>query len=178
MAAYCTPADVRAALTPGGVSDDDQTAASLPDWQIADAIDEAESIVNIYTGDYSIVPVEVVDQDPDDPNNVPPYTVAPSPIRRWTRDIAAYLATLTFRKGKDLTPDDPIRLRFAIVMALLADVRSNATILPLPPAEGTSGDDVEIFNLYEGTLFGPEDFNLTRSGQDVQRIWSAKTADT
>lgn len=178
MASYCTAADVRAALTPGGTvaADDDQTAASLEDWQLNDAIDEAEALVNAYTRDYTITPVEVLDAEPDDPNNTPPFTVAPTPIRRWTRDIAAYLAALTYRRNLDLGVDDPIRLRFALVMSLLNDVRNNVTTLPLPPAEGTVTDGVEIFNLYEGTLFGPEDFNLTTATSSTQRIWRAESA--
>ena len=50
MATYCTVPDVRAALTPGGVQagDSGQTAASLEDWQIRDAIDEGEGMVNGY----------------------------------------------------------------------------------------------------------------------------------
>jgi len=175
MATYCTPADVRAALTPGGVTDQDQTAASLDDWQLLDAIDEAEGVINGYFKGYEII-VEIHEEvDPDDPNNTTGFTAAPDPVRRWTRDVAAYLAALTFRKNKDLPEDDPIRLRFAMVMGLLADVRTGIIIPPLPVVVG-GGHKVEIFNLYEGTLFSPEDFNLGPDPSQVQQIWRAETA--
>lgn len=177
MATFCTVGDVRAALAPGGDQADTSTAASLPDWQIEDSIDEAEDTIRAYTQAYNIVPMEITVSDPENPTNTPPFMVAPNPIRRWTRDIAAYLATLVFRRGKDLPEDDPIRLRYTRVMSLLADVRSDANILDLPPVAGSSGSRVEIFNLYEGTLFGPEDMALTASSQDVQRIWRAELWD-
>ena len=167
MATYCTPSDVRAALTPGGVDDAQQTAASLPDWQILDAIDEAEGVVNGYFNGYDII-VEIHEEvDPDDPNNTVGFTAAPDPVRRWTRNIAAYLAALTFRKNKDLPKDDPIRLRYEATMGWLADVRSGKIIPPLPVVVG-GGHKVEIFNLYEGTLFGPEDFHLGPDPSHVQ----------
>lgn len=167
MATYCTTPDVRAALTPGGLDDDDQTAASLADWQINDAIDEAEGLINAYLQDYTITPITLEVPDEDDPNNIGVWLVAPDPVRYWTRDVAAYLAALTFRKSVDLAEDDPIRLRFTMVMGLLADVRAGKSTLPLPTNED-SGHQVEIFNLYEGTLFGPEDFNLGPDQQNVQ----------
>lgn len=167
MATYCTPNDVRAALTPGGVTDQDQTAASLPDWQLLDAIDEAEDMVNAYLVAYSIVVETHEVDDPDNPGNTAVFVAAPNPVRRWTRDIAAYLATLTFRKNKDLPEDDPIRLRYSIVVGLLAQVRSGILLLPLPIVEG-GGHQVEIFNLYDGTLFGPEDFGLGLDQSHVQ----------
>lgn len=167
MATYCTPADVRAALTPGGVTDDLQTAASLEDWQLLDAIDEAEGTINGYLKGYQII-VEIHEEvDPDDPNNVVGFTAAPDPVRRWTRDIAAYLGALTFRKNKDLPEDDPIRLRFNMAMDLLKQVLSGTLVLPLPVNEDGKSK-VEIFNLYDGTLFGPEDFHLGPDPSHVQ----------
>lgn len=175
MATYCTPADVRAALTPDGVEDQAQTAASLEDWQLLDAIDEAEGAINGYFKGYQIIVEIHEDPDPDDPNNTIGFTAAPDPVRRWTRNIAAYLAALTFRKNKDLPEDDPIRLRYNMTMGFLSDVRSGVIVPPLPVVDG-GGHQVQIFNLYEGTLFGPEDFNLGPDPSSVQQIWRAETA--
>lgn len=169
MATFCTPADVRAALTPGGIADSDQTAASLTDWQLLDAIDEAEGSVAGYFRGYQII-VEIHEEpDPDNPNNTVVFTAAPDPVRRWTRDVAAYLAALTFRKNKDLPEDDPIRLRYNMAMGFLNDVRSGKIIPPLPVVEDGKSK-VEIFNLYEGTLFSPEDFHLGPDTSHVQVI--------
>jgi hypothetical protein len=175
MATYCSVQDVRTALAPGvDVPNSGPDASKLPDWQIRDFIDAAEGVINAYVGArYVITPSEVEQTVPDsDPPTTEMVTVAPVPIRAWTRDIAAYYATLTFNRSKDIGEDDPIRLRFALVLQLLADVRDRKSILPLPPVpddeNATSG--VAVFNLYEGTLFGPEDFNLTQDRGDSQHF--------
>lgn len=165
MASYCTAADVRAALTPEAVSNDGETAASLKDWQLDDAIDEAEDIVNLYTSDYEIELQTISEVGDGDPNaSALPFQVAMDPIRRWTRSIAAYYGALTFRKNKDLPEDDPIRLRYTAVMGFLALVKSGEMVLNLPPNTGAADGRVAIFNLYEGVMFALEDFNLTGSG--------------
>lgn len=170
MSTYATIRDVRLALTPSADSNDLTTAASLPDWQIEDALLEAEGVVNAYVlARYSIPTGEVEETNPSDPLETWVWVVAPSPVRGWTRDIAAYLATLTFRKHKDLTKDDPVRLRYLMVLQMLEDVRDLRASLPpiFPPAEDPDGGvpGVYVANLYEGTLFGPEDFGLGYAGQ-------------
>lgn len=170
MSEYCTIRDVRLALTPGAVSDDNnQTGATLPDWQIEDAILEAEGIVRAYlTARYTIPSTEVEEVNPENPLETWVWFVAPSPVRGWCRDIAAYLCALTFRKNKDLPEDDPIRLRFLMVMGMLKDVRDYNMDLPgvdFPPApEDTTKQGVHVENLYEGRLFSMEDFGLGYEG--------------
>lgn len=167
MGTYCTVRDVRLALTPSADSADTQTASSLPDWQIEDAIEEAEGWVNTYVlARYTIPSVEVTIDPPEDNPDEGPQTfdVAPSPVRGWTRDIAAYLATLTFRRHKDLSKDDPVRLRYMMVMQMLEAIRDGKSGLPpavFPPAdEDANTQGVHVENLYEGKLFGPDDFGL------------------
>lgn len=182
MATYCTVRDVRTALTPGVavLNAPGKDPSDLPDWQIIDAIDAAEGVVNAHTAArYVIVPTEVEVPEPTDgdPANTEMRFIAPTPIRSWTRDIAAWYLTLTFNRAKDIKEDDPIRLRMGLVMKLLGDVRDRKSILPLPPV--TDADNVtsgaEVYNLYEGTLFGPEDFNLTTdSGRNQRFIRSAR----
>lgn len=178
---YCTAGDVRAALTPGGTeaTDEQQSAASLPDWQIEDAILEAEGVINSYLTGYTlpVALIEFTEPNLEEPPVDVVFNAAPDPVRRWTRSIAAYLATLTFRIGRDIEEDDPVRLRYNMVLGLLQDVRAGLLVLDpdlFPPAVGT-GDGVAIYNLYEGTLFGPDDFNLGPDGNNVQRIWPAST---
>lgn len=177
MATYCTVRDVRNALTPGVdvMNSPGKDPSDLPDWQIEDAIDAAEGVVNAHVAArYVVTPAEIeVPVIPaTDPVTTEMVTVAPAPLRAWTRDIAAWYATLTFNRAKDIKEDDPIRLRMALVMSLLRDVRDRKSILPLPPVTDeenvTSG--AEIYNLYEGNLFGPEDFNLTYGSNDNQRF--------
>jgi phage gp36-like protein len=167
-ATYCTAEDVRAALAPGGTQASGETAADLSDWQISDAIVESQDIVNAYTSAYDITMIMVTEVSDGDPNaGEVPFEVAPDPIRRWTRSIAAYYAALTYRKNKDLPEGDPVRLRYEAVMAMLERVRNGSVIIDLPKKD-TSAHDVEIFNPYDGTLFGPEDFCLGPDEKHVQ----------
>lgn len=169
---YCTIRDVRNALAPSGASDQ-ETAAKLPDWQIEDQINEAEGVVNTYLlSKYTITTVEVEEDDPDNPGNILVSTVAPPPVRAFTRNIAAYLSALVFRKSKDLTEDDPIRLRYAQTMDLLNRIADGKILLPLPPA-GSTAQDVEIFNPYTGDLFTLSDVGLGYESQGKQVYWPA-----
>lgn len=144
---YSTVQDVRSALFPGAGAEpttDLSTAASLPDEQIESAINEADSMVNTYLsvpGDYTI------SMDGD---------TATTPVRYWSRNIAAYLATLTFRRGKDLPQDDPVRLRYTDTVNLLIAIRDGKTGNPLDPVG--AGGGIEVLNQYDGNLFSPGDF--------------------
>lgn len=147
---YSSLTDVRSALTPGGVSDS-STAASLTDPAITDAIDEADSIIDSYIGSRYGIP-----QDPND------ATVAVKPVRYWSRDIAAFLATLTWKKGKDVGPDEPVRIRYTAVMNLLTAIRDGKATVNLPaPTGDQTGDEVWVENMYDGNLFDHAD-TLTR----------------
>ena len=160
MGTYCTVRDVRNALTPSGDETNAETGASLPDWQIEDAIDEAEGHINSFLSRrYTITPFEIEMVNPEDPLETWVFLVAPSPVRAWTRNIAAYLAALTYRKNKDLGEDDPIRLRYNLTMNNLREVRDGRLALALPTVE-QGASEVAIFNLYEGHLFDESDFNL------------------
>lgn len=142
--------DVRNALTPGGDTnyDDVSTAAGLPTDQLVDAIEEADSTIRTYIGGSYQIP-----QSPDD------ASVAVQPVRFWSRNIAAWLANLTYMGSKDVSPDDPVRLRYNETMAILISIRDGKSRPPLEPVPVSSsgGGGSAVFNLYEGNLFGPED---------------------
>lgn len=176
MVEFCTVRDVRAALTPNASASDTETGAKLPDWQIEDAIVEAEGTIRAYLGTrYLIEPVDITEPNPDDPTEEWTFKAAPPPIRSWTRDIAAYLVALTYRKNKDLTEDDPIRLRYNMVHGFLEAVRDREMNIPLPPAD-TDDQGVHVENLYEGKLFTLEDVGLEQAGSaDAQRYWPYRT---
>jgi phage gp36-like protein len=150
---YSSPADVRNALTPGADDADQTTAASFADAQIEDAIKEADGNIDTYlSGKYGI---------PTDPDATPADSVAIYPVRAWSRDIAAYLVTLTYRKSKDLQPDDPIRLRFLWVIGILEKIAEGILTpnLPQPPAppDGYGPQGAFVYNQYSGKLFTPAD---------------------
>lgn len=170
---YCTVRDVRNALTPGADVNDKATASGLADWQLTDAIVEAMGHVKAFIGAiYSIVATSYTEDTDAEPETSPvPFTAGPDPIRGWTRDIAAFLATLTFKRNKDVTPDDPVRLRFNLAMSQLTAIRDGKTTIDLPPATDVDGNGaVTVVNQYEGHLFGPEDFGIGVAGSCVS-VW-------
>lgn len=149
---YSTVRDVRLALTPDTPEEGDgpayaaDTAASLSDAHLQDAIQEADGRIDFYIGTRYAVPVEYED---------PP---APEPLRSWSRNIAAYLATLTFRRHKDLPADDPIRLRFTSTIETLVAVQESRIDLPfdpIPPGSETAGGS-PVGGV--GEIFTPEDW--------------------
>jgi hypothetical protein len=164
MYTYCTIRDVRAALTPEASPADKETASGFADWQIEDGIEEAEGIVNAHVlARYNIPTGEVEVVNPEDPMETWVWIVAPSPVRGWTRDIAAWLVTLTHRKSKDISEDDPVRLRYQMVLEMLVAIRDYKGSLPgsvFPPTDEDSQNSVHVENMYEGKLFSPEDFGL------------------
>lgn len=163
---YSTVDDVRDALAPGG-SNAANTAASLEDVQIRNAIEEADSTIDSYLLRRYSIPQE----DTEAGGQV--VKVAVPPVRWYSRNIAAYLATLTWRRGKDIGEDDPVRLRYRDTVDLLRRVQANeadlSSLPPFVPPNQTS--DVLALNAYEGTLFGPRDFSLRHTAQIYPDTW-------
>lgn len=158
---YATLEDVRLALVTGGGSTDGSSAASLPDDQIIDSIREAQSMVETYVAS----------------NFTWDRTLEPSvdPVRWLTRDVAAYLATLVYRRGKDLAATDPVALRYAHALRVLSDISTGRVTIVDPTAPTEAVGEPEAYNLYEGHLFGLSDFSLgyDSSGRATQpRLWS------
>lgn len=156
---YSNVEDVRNALTPGADSDDTSTASGLEDEQINDAIQEADAIIDSWISGVVVVPSVIDDDNPDG--------IAPYPVRYYSRNIAAWLATLTFKRNQDVPPDDPVRLRYVETMKLIERIATGDYVLPNPPfvpPESAEGQGGAIFNQYEGTLFGPDDFGLGYGG--------------
>lgn len=175
---YSSVQDVRLALTPGALPSNQETAASFQDAQLEDAIREADGIIDTYISQWYTVPtVEETVPDVDNPPNQVTQTVAPYPVRGWSRSIAAYLATLTFMKHKDVGEDDPVRLRYNMAIAMLTSIRDRESYLNpnvFPPVEDpvAANQGVYVINPYEGELFEPSDFRLAPEGySNPQVLW-------
>lgn len=146
--AYCTPDDVRAALRPAGETG--TTAAELDDAQLDDAVREAQSVVDGYLARRYAVP----------------FADGSVPDLAWglTRSIAAYLATLTYRRARDLDPQDPVQLRYDHALRLLRGVADGDLWLEPQPdggaGGGTPGGVVTTVNPYRGDLFTLDDWGL------------------
>lgn len=163
MKGYCTVRDVRMALAPIADWAKTATAAILSDEQITDAINEAEGIIDGYISRrYLVTLIESEEPDPNNQGQTIEVLAAPVPVRGFARNIAAYLAALTHYQNKDLTEDNPVRLRYGVALTSLIAIRDDKADLPstFPPA-GSTGTGGEVFNLYEGTMFGFDSVGLS-----------------
>jgi phage gp36-like protein len=146
---YAVADDVRAVVARAVSSTAGTAAASLGDAVLAAALDSAQAEVDArLAGRYQV---------PFIPGSVPALVVS------LTVDVAAYLATLTFRESTDLSVDDPIRLRYTRAQELLRQLGSGELDLPGVAAGGdtpaTSGR-ATVRNQYAGRMFGLEDAGL------------------
>lgn len=153
--AYSTPKMVRQALVPS--SDGSQpdplsnTAADLSDAQLNDAIAEADSTIDGYLGGFYAVPVALVGN------------AVPHPLDYWSRNIASYSATLSYRGSMDFSDTDPVARRYKDTMAALQAVSAGKLKLQLPEnfsGYGSTGAG-PAQNPYDGDLWTPDDFNLS-----------------
>lgn len=149
--AYAAPADVRQALAPDGSNAATLgTAASLDDGDLNDHIAEAQTEVDGKLGVRFSVPFA---------DGSVPVLVA-----KVTRDIAAYLATLTYRRNTPLPDNDPVALRYARAQALLnAAALGKLDILATDNKELSSSVDATVVNILDEdqSLFSAADFSLS-----------------
>jgi len=125
---YVTLAQVRDALAPSGsITPGIATAASLTDSELTAAIADAQTEVDARLQGYSPTPF--------DASAIPPI------VTRIARDVAAYLATLTFRQGDPMLPDHPVSLRYAAAQAMLTAITTGKMEAPgaPPDADGDGG---------------------------------------
>lgn len=161
---YSTVAMVRNALAPGNFEDGNEpypdgdqtnTAADLSNDQLNDAIAQADATIDSYIGGRYAVPVLY------DAGHVL-YVLTPAPLNFWSRDIAAYLATLTYRRAQDFADTDPVARRYLNAMLALTGVRDGKAVLQIPE-NVTDSSEVGVgspVNPYQGHLFSTNDFDL------------------
>lgn len=168
--AYSTPAMVRKALaltSDGSLpATPTNTAADLPDEQLTDAIAEADSEIDSYLGNFYAVPVAA---NPDGS--------VPGPLSFWSRNIAAYNATMTFRGSLDFPDTDPVARRYKDTLAALQKVAAGQIKLQLPDnATGNAAASAGApYNPYVGDLWTPDDFDLTTDPVPGQEAWTGGT---
>lgn len=163
---YSTPEMVRKALVPSSdgtaPTAPTHTAADLSDAQLQDAITEADAMIDGYIGGVYTTPVS--------PSGSPP--AIPAPVNYLSRNIAAYIATLTYRGSQDFGDNDPIARRYRDAETLLKGVGTGRVSLPLPRNTGTGAvaSVGQAVNPYVGDLWTPDDFSI---GPDTPgRGWS------
>lgn len=141
MAVYTSVADLRGALAPAGDASA-ATAASLPDAELTDAIDEAGQEVDARLSDRYTVPFG---------EPFPPLVV------QITRDLAAWRATLTHRRSNPVDPNDPVRLRYMDALALLKQIGKGEVDLDVA---GTGAGEPTVINPLSTDLFSLADVGL------------------
>jgi phage gp36-like protein len=147
---YTTVDDVRGALAPGGTDTRaGETAASLSDTELEDAIQEAGELVDARLGERYSTPF------------TPPY---PPLISQIARDLAAYGATLTNRKGQPLNDRHPVQLRYDQATDLLDKLSSGSAVIDTGDEEAAPGSTA-VVNVIDGSLFDPWDFGLASPTQ-------------
>lgn len=169
--AYSTPAMVRLACNPDGSdgttppSPISRTAADFTDAQLVDFIAEADAMIDGYIGRFYTVPVAriITDEANAGLGDGAGIGNVPHPIDYWSRNLAAYYATLSQRKSQDFTADDPIRQRYTATMQALDAIATGKIRLSIPDNTTSAagvGAGSAINPTYVGNLFGPDDFNL------------------
>lgn len=152
--AYTTLTDVRNVLSAEGKADT-ATAASLSDGALQAAIDDATAEVNVRLAARYDVPF--------DDDRLGQARPVPDVVRTLTRDIAAYKATLTYRRGAPLDQYDPSVLRYNAADKLLtAIVRGTATLSMdnSPSADQAAATEGATFNRNTGPLFTETDMGV------------------
>lgn len=146
QAPYVNPADVRSALA--GSATLPGTAAALSDDDLFEAIYEAQAEVNgrLEGRGYTTPMIDTAGL-----------------VVQITRNVAAYVATLTYRRGNPIQPGDPVLLRYQRAQGLLKDISSGALPLAVPAGGGTdaaSSENVAVSNPIDGDLWNACDFDL------------------
>lgn len=159
---YTTMTKVRQALAPDGedqanpTSNYQGTAASLGDNAIKDAIAQAQAVVDGYLGTVYTLPITQVVESPTGD------LVAPGSIPYWARDIAAWYATLTFKRNQPIGATDPVQLRYNAAIVALTRIQNGQSSIPeldvtIGDGGGPSTGVAVTVNQYAGTLFTPYD---------------------
>lgn len=143
--AYTTPSAVRMVLSADGDASDPSSAAGLDDQTLAGPCQQASDEVDARLSTRYVTPF--------------PANSTPTVVSSIATDIAAYLATLVYRKGQPVETTDPVYLRYTRSLSFLKDLTSGAAQLPAVVAVGPG--EVVVSNP-TGTvaMFGPDDYDL------------------
>ncbi len=138
---------------------------------VADATGTAATLFNPDMVDYHIASAQAeIDARLAGRYVVPFPAPVPSLIKALTVDVAAYLATLTYRQSVDVSADDPVRLRYQRAQDMFKAIADGSMDLPAQQVPGDGGASTAgiatVRNPYRGTLFVLDDFSLGYSSYD------------
>lgn len=149
---YTDAESVREVL--GGVGDT-ATAASLPDPDILNAIEEAQAEVD----------ARVSGAPWGDEGGA---TTAPQIVQLVTQDVAAYLATLRHRRGDPLPGGHPVLLRYQRAHELLGEM-AKGNLEVGPEDEATASGSAAVVNAWSGNLWEPSDLGMDYGAPRAER---------
>jgi phage gp36-like protein len=139
MSAYCQPADVRLALAPEAVAPDQSSASALPDDQIDAAITDASAQIDAALALRYTLPLP----DP-----------VPTIVFSVCRSLAAYFASLSWRRNRPLPEGSPVEARYTWATGVLAQLGNGQALLPIPAALASG---LAVWNTSpDWFLLGPE----------------------
>lgn len=142
---YTDVTQVREAASPTGTVDNvANTAGSLDDAQLQALIEEAQGVVDGYVGARYELPL------------TKPF---PTQLKSIATSVALYLATLTYRRSKDLSDQDPVVRRYRQAMDMLVGISTGKVVLQVtvdPTSGSPASGDAVVVNPYQGNLFGLE----------------------
>ncbi|HEX3959939.1 MAG TPA: phage protein Gp36 family protein [Trebonia sp.] len=149
-AMYCLPADIRSNVA--GTDAGTGTCAMLEDYQLSAAIAQASSKVSAYVGTSFVI------------DAADPVANVPDLVKTCTIQIATFYATLTYRKGKDLSQYDPVVLGYNDAISTLKDVvAGNIEIAPTAPADPTDKPGHVVQTI--PSIFGYSDSGTVPNGR-------------
>ena len=143
---YCLPSDIRANVA--GTDAGTGTCAQLSDDQLNAAITQASAKVSAYAGTSYVI------------DAADPVVVVPDLVRTCAIQLATFYATLTYRKGKDLSQFDPVLLSYNDAISTLKDIAAGR--IDVDP--GSPGDPVDRPGHVVNTL--PKVFRMADSGTE------------
>lgn len=146
--AYLSPDELRAVLSPDADSTDTGSAASMSDTELQVAIDDAQDEVDARLAARVTTPI----------------VTPPKIVVDVATDIAAWLATLTDRRGDPISPTDPVQLRYVRAQLNLERLVRGDIPLPTATVQDNPATVAQVENQYDGQMLGPRDAGMSRLG--------------
>lgn len=157
--AYTDLATVRRTLAPDG-DPTLATPAALSDAELNDKIAEAQARIDAALAPRYPVPFDGL------PNT-------PAVVQEVARDIAAYLALLTYYRSQPVDPNHPVRLAYNDALDILRQAQRGQVDVLAQPGQATvsAADSAAVENPYDGDLFISQDFGLGRALNPLGGEW-------
>ena|SRR5215471_1600857 len=147
---YAALADLRNVLS--GTDSGTGTAAQLTDAQLTLALSSATNRVSAYVGNTF--------------DSSTPQAVPPPMLQDLTLDLAAFYATKTYLKQKEITTQHPVYIAYKDAMQMLSDLRDGKVRVD-PVVVGGIGEETGIVINRIPNIFSDADSNVALGPDNV-----------